>query len=301
LQEVERMAWTRFGKKKDMPGGLWIKCDGCGSMLFRKDFEARNRVCPECGHHMTLNGLDRIRITVDEGSFEEVHADLRTEDKLQFMDRIPYQEKVDKTVEKTGLNEAMITGTARIKGIPLVLGVLDFSFLGGSMGVVVGEKVALAAELAMEKQLPLVIFSASGGARMHEGMLSLMQMAKTCGAIARFARAGGFFISVLTNPVTGGVTASFASVADVILAEPGALIGFAGPRVIQTTIRQELPKGFQRAEFLVEKGQVDRIVTRDKMRDELARLMAYATGRDAVAAFAPEKKPADEKAGEDEG
>ena len=279
------MSWSRFSKKKDMPGGLWIKCEGCGGMVYRKEFEARNRVCPQCAYHMTLNAADRIRITADEGSFEELYPDLKAEDKLKFVDRMPYGEKIEKTIEKTGLNDAMILGTAAIKGLPVVLGVLDFSFLGGSMGVVVGEKVALGAEAALQRKLPYIVFSASGGARMQEGALSLMQMAKSCGALSRLAKAGGFFISVMTHPTTGGVTASFASVADVILAEPGALIGFAGPRVIQTTIRQELPKGFQRAEFLLDKGQVDRIVARDRMRDELARLLAYATGRDPVAAF----------------
>jgi acetyl-CoA carboxylase carboxyl transferase subunit beta len=280
------MGWTpRFGKKKDMPGGLWIKCYGCAAMVYRKDFEAKDRVCPKCGHHLTLFGADRVRITADPGSFEELYAELKPIDRLGFVDKVPYAEKVEAAAKKTGRNEAMIIGTCTIKGFPVMLGVLDFAFLGGSMGVVVGEKVALAAEIATERKLPLILFSSSGGARMHEGALSLMQMAKTCGAIARHGDAGLFFISVLAHPTTGGVTASFASVADVTLAEPGALIGFAGPRVIQTTLRQDLPKGFQRAEFLLEKGQIDRIVHRDKMRAELARLLAYACGGDPAAVF----------------
>lgn len=280
------MAWTRFTKKKDMPGGLWIKCESCGSMLFRKEFEARHRVCASCSYHFTLPGRERVELTADPGSFTELYTDLAAEDRLGFVDRVPYAEKLEQTRDKTGENDAMIVGTCTIHGLPVVLGVMNFAFLGGSMGVVVGEKVALAIELALERKLPLVLFSCSGGARMHEGAISLMQMAKTCGALARFESAGGFSISVMTHPTTGGVTASFASVCSLLLAEPGALIGFAGPRVIATTIKKELPKGFQRAEFLLEKGQIDRIVSRDNMRAELAKLIAYATGRDVLAAAA---------------
>ncbi len=275
------MAWTRFGKKKDMPGGLWIKCEACGNMIFRKDFPG-SKVCPECGHHFPLGAEARLRMTLDEGSFEEFWADMRTIDRLGFVDRAPYKEKIEKTIKKAGRNEAIVTGIGAIAGMPLAIGVMDFQFLGGSMGVVVGEKVARLVELARERSLPLVIFCASGGARMHEGALSLMQMAKSCATLKRFQDGGGFYVSVLTNPTTGGVTASFATVADVILAEPGALIGFAGPRVIKTTLKQDLPKGFQKAEFLLEKGQIDRIVPRDRMRPELARLIAYATGRDPL-------------------
>jgi len=273
------MAWTRFGKKKDMPGGLWIKCGDCGVMIFHKDFTA-HKLCPECGHHFSLKGTERVAITADQDSFEELWADMRTIDALGFVDRGPYSEKIDKVVSKTGRNEAVLTGRAKILGIPVALGVMDFSFLGGSMGVVVGEKITRLVELATEENLPVIIFCASGGARMHEGALSLMQMAKTCSALSRFNDAGGFYVSVLTNPTTGGVTASFASVADVILAEPGALIGFAGPRVIRETLKQELPNGFQRAEFLLEKGQIDRIVARPDLRRELAKLIAYRNGGD---------------------
>ncbi len=279
------MAWTRFGKKKDMPGGLWIKCESCGSMLFRKEFEAKHRVCGSCSYHFTLPGRERVKLTADEGSFEEFYQDLLAEDRLGFNDKIPYSEKLKETRKKTGENDAMIVGKATVKGLPCVLGVMNFVFLGGSMGMVVGEKVSLACELAQKEGVPLILFTCSGGARMHEGAISLMQMAKTSAALSRLNRAGGFSISVMTHPTTGGVTASFASVCDLLIGEPGALIGFAGPRVIATTIKKELPKGFQRAEFLIEKGQLDRIVPRMKMRDELARLMAYATGKDPVAAF----------------
>ncbi|MCA8966196.1 MAG: acetyl-CoA carboxylase carboxyltransferase subunit beta [Planctomycetes bacterium] len=287
------MAWTRFGKKKDMPGGLWIKCESCGAMLFRKEFEQRHRVCATCGYHFTLPARDRIALTADEGTFAEMWPELCAYDVLEFNDRVPYGEKLVATRKKTGENDAMVTGTCTIKGIPCALGVMNFTFLGGSMGMVVGEKIALLCEHAAEKGLPVVLFACSGGARMHEGAVSLMQMAKTCGALTRLHRAGVVSISVMTHPTTGGVTASFASVCDLLLAEPGALIGFAGPRVIATTIKKELPKGFQRSEFLLEKGQIDRIVARAQMRDELARLLAYATGRDPVAAFKPAPVPAD--------
>ncbi|MBL8726847.1 MAG: acetyl-CoA carboxylase carboxyltransferase subunit beta [Planctomycetes bacterium] len=282
------MAWTRFGKKKDMPGGLWIKCESCGAMLFRKEFEQRHRVCATCGYHFTLPARERIALTADPGSFEEMWIPLRAHDVLEFHDRVPYGEKLIATKAKTGEADAMVTGTATIKGIPCALGVMNFQFLGGSMGMVVGEKIALLCEHAAEKKLPVVLFACSGGARMHEGAVSLMQMAKTCGALQRLHQQGMVSISVMTHPTTGGVTASFASVCDLLLAEPGALIGFAGPRVIATTIKKELPKGFQRAEFLLEKGQIDRIVQRAAMRDELGRLLAYATGRDPVAAFKPQ-------------
>jgi acetyl-CoA carboxylase carboxyl transferase subunit beta len=281
------MAWTRFGKKKDMPGGLWIKCESCKSMLFRKEFEAKRRVCGSCGYHFTLPARERIDLTADPGSFKELHTKLEAEDRLHFVDRVPYAKKIKATQKATGEKDAMVVGTCRVKGFEVVLGVLNFTFMGGSMGAVVGEKVALAVELGIKLRRPVILISCSGGARMHEGPLSLMQMAKTCGALARLNQVGGFSISVMTHPTTGGVTASFASVCDVLLAEPGALIGFAGPRVIATTIKRELPKGFQRSEFLLGRGQIDRIVTRDKMRDELARLLAYAVGGDPVAAYGP--------------
>lgn len=281
------MAWTRFGKKKDMPGGLWIKCESCGAMLFRKEFEQRLRVCATCGYHFTLPARERIALTADPGSFAEMWQELHAYDVLEFQDKVSYGEKLVQTRKKTGENDAMVVGKASIKGIPCALGVMNFQFLGGSMGMVVGEKIALLCEYAAKEQLPVVLFSCSGGARMHEGAVSLMQMAKTCGALTQLNRAGGISISVMTHPTTGGVTASFASVCDLLLAEPAALIGFAGPRVIATTIKKELPKGFQRSEFLLEKGQIDRIVPRAQLRDELARLLAYATGRDPVAAFKP--------------
>lgn len=270
--------FSRLRKKKDMPGGLWLKCESCGSMIYRKELEEKGRVCPTCEFHFTLPGRERIAMTVDEGTWSERFAEITALDRLEFKDSSPYLDKVEKARARTKQNEALICGTGRIEGREVVLAVLDFSFLGGSMGEVVGEKIALAAEIARQNALPLVIFTGSGGARMHEGVLSLMQMAKTCSALAELNDAGGFSICVMTHPTTGGVTASFASVCDITLAEPGALIGFAGPRVIATTLKQELPAGFQRAEFLLEKGQIDRIVKRSEMKQVLARLLDYASG-----------------------
>ena len=267
----------RLRKKKDMPGGLWLKCEECGKTIYRKDLE-KDRVCPSCGFHFTLPGRERIQMVLDEGSWEERFAELTTLDRLDFKDSITYGEKIAKTVARTGQNEALLSGLGSVHGVRVVLAVLDFAFLGGSMGEVVGEKVALSIELAQKERLPFVLFTSSGGARMHEGVLSLMQMAKTCAALATFNDAGGYSICVMTHPTTGGVTASFASVCDITLAEPGALIGFAGPRVIATTLKQELPRGFQRAEFLMEKGQIDAIVRRAELRDVLKRLLLYGRG-----------------------
>jgi acetyl-CoA carboxylase carboxyl transferase subunit beta len=269
--------FPRLRKKKDMPGGLWLKCESCGEMMYKKELEERRRVCPSCGFHFTLPGRERIAMLIDPGTWEERYASLRSKDRLHFIDRGPYMEKIENAERKTHQTEALICGAGEIDGREIVLAVLDFSFMGGSMGEVVGEKIALAAELAGTLERPLIIFTSSGGARMHEGVISLMQMAKTSAALADFNDAGGFSICIMTHPTTGGVTASFASVCDITLAEPGALIGFAGPRVIANTIKQELPPGFQRSEFLLAKGQLDRIVQRDHMREELARLIDYGT------------------------
>jgi acetyl-CoA carboxylase carboxyl transferase subunit beta len=269
----------RLRKKKDMPGGLWSKCPSCTKMIYSKDLEQNMSVCPECGFHNTISARKRIEITADPGTFVEYFADLQPSDRLSFIDNIPYAEKIANAQKKTGNADACLAGLCRIGGHDAALAVLDFTFMGGSMGEVVGEKIALAVELATEKQIPILLFSASGGARMHEGAISLMQMAKTCGALKKYSLQGGFSISVMTNPTTGGVTASFASVCDITVAEPDALIGFAGPRVIQNTIRQELPEGFQRSEFLLAKGQVDMIVTRDQLREKLGQLLGYAAER----------------------
>jgi acetyl-CoA carboxylase carboxyl transferase subunit beta len=269
-----RLRW----KKREVPEGLWLKCESCTQMIYRKELEDKGNVCPACGFHFTLPGRSRVEMVLDEGSFEERFSELTALDRLHFVDSVPYSEKIKKTVKRLGQNEALICGLGRIEGRRVVLAVLDFSFMGGSMGEVVGEKVSLAADLARRERVPLIVFTSSGGARMHEGMLSLLQMAKTSAALATYNEAGGFSICVMTNPTTGGVTASFASVCDLTLAEPGALIGFAGPRVIASTIKQELPPGFQRAEFLLEKGQIDAIVPRHELRSTLARLIDFGQG-----------------------
>ncbi len=270
--------FSRLRKKRDMPGGLWLKCESCGQMIYRKELEEKGRVCPACDFHFTVPGRERIAMLLDEGSWEEQFEDLKPLDRLDFKDQVPYLQKVEKAAARTGQSEALICGTGRIEGREVELAVLDFTFLGGSMGEVVGEKISLAAEIARKQGRPLIIITSSGGARMHEGVISLMQMAKTSAALAEFNESGGLSICVMTHPTTGGVTASFASVCDVTLAEPGALIGFAGPRVIASTIKQELPPGFQRAEFLMDKGQLDQIVRRSDLRSTLAKLADYGKG-----------------------
>jgi acetyl-CoA carboxylase carboxyl transferase subunit beta len=262
--------------KRGVPEGLWLPCPTCKATVFRKDVESRQFVCPQCDHHFYISAYDRIQHLLDEGSFEEWVTELRPTDPLGFVDRRPYQERLAQEQAKTKLPDAVIVGRGFIRGRPLVLGVTDSAFSMGSMGSVVGEKLVRAIERATESKLPLVIISASGGgARMQEGILSLMQMAKVASALARYDSAGGLFISVLTNPTMGGVAASFASLGDIILAEPKALIGFAGPRTIWATVRIELPRGFQSSEFLLEHGFVDRIVPRAELRGELARLFDY--------------------------
>ena len=264
------------GAKKQVPEGLWIRCPECSAILFRRSVENNLWVCPDCQHHFRISAEQRLRQLCDQNSFEPFDTDLIATDPLQFTDLKPYPQRLTAECRKTGQNEAIQTGQAFIKGRKVILGCLDLTFMMGSMGSVVGEKLTRAIETAGDRDLPLVIVSCSGGARMQESGLSLMQMAKTSAALARFDDQGGLFISVLTDPTTGGVTASFAMLGDVIFAEPNALIGFAGPRVIQQTIRQQLPKGFQRSEFLLTSGFVDRVVARSRLRDELARVIDYA-------------------------
>lgn len=263
-------------KKRGVPEGLWIRCHGCGETVFRKRIEQNLGVCYECGHHFYVSAPTRIRQLLDEDSFEEWDIDLEPADPLEFADKKPYKQRLVEEQEKTGLREACIVGRGYMRGRPLVFGVTDSAFIMGSMGSVVGEKLTRAVERATERKLPLVIVSGSGGgARMHEGILSLMQMGKVSAALARFHRKGGLFISVLTNPTMGGVAASFASLGDLVLAEPQALVGFAGPRVVQATVKIELPEGFQTSEFLLKHGFVDRIVPRANLRSEIARIIDY--------------------------
>jgi len=276
------MAWfRRRGEEEAGPPkiviaeGLWIKCESCKQIMYRPEVERAGRVCPKCHYPFRITAGERIALLADSGSFEERETGLVTTDPLEFKDTKRYRDRVRAAAQKTGLGEAVVCGLARLGGLPLVLCAFEFGFLGGSMGSVVGEKLTRAIELAVAKHLPLVIVSASGGARMQEGILSLMQMAKTSAALERLAAARLPYISVLTDPTTGGVTASFAMLGDVILAEPRALIGFAGPRVIAETIRQPLPDGFQRSEFLLEHGQLDLIVERRQLKETLRRLLAF--------------------------
>ena len=263
-------------KKKDMPGGLWTKCPDCGEIIYNKKLEENFLVCTKCNFHFTLGIPHRIRFLADEGSFKEFYEDLETEDPLQFKGPKTYVDKIKADRNATGLKEAAVVGECLVNNKKIALAVTDSRFIMGSMGSVVGEKITRIIERATEKKIPLVIVSGSGGgARMYEGVLSLMQMAKTSAALARHSEKGGLYVSVLTNPTMAGVLASFASLGDVIMAEPRALIGFTGPRVIEQTIRQKLPPGFQTSEFLLEHGLIDLVVHRKNMRDTLSNLMDY--------------------------
>ena len=268
-------------KKRGVPEGLWQRCPGCSAAIFRKDAEINLNVCPECDYHYYVTARERITQVLDDGTFEEWDGDLMPTDPLQFSDKKSYADRLEAEQKRTGMNDAAITGTGMIRARRVAFAVTDSAFIMGSMGSVVGERLTRLAERAIEngkdgRPLPLIIVSGSGGgARMHEGILSLMQMAKVSAALARLDKAGGLFISVLTNPTMGGVAASFASLGDVVFAEPKALIGFAGPRTIKATIRIELPEGFQTSEFLLEHGFIDRIVPRSKLKTEIARVIDY--------------------------
>lgn len=257
-------------KASDMLIGKWIKCDNCKEILYKEDVHKNFSVCPNCGKHFRISARRRIKQIADEGSFEEIGADILTKDPLKFEG---YLKKVEALKEKTKIEEAVKCGTCKINGESVVIAVMDGNFMMGSMGSCVGERITLAIETSMEKHIPLIIFCVSGGARMQEGIISLMQMAKTSSALAKHNEAGLLYISVLTDPTTGGVTASFASLGDIILAEPDALIGFAGPRVIEQTIKQKLPEGFQKSEFLLEHGFIDKIVERKDMKNTLYKII----------------------------
>lgn len=272
VKKVNKEETVRIKNEKaaDMMIGKWVKCDCCKEIIYKEELHKNLSVCPNCGKHFRLSARRRIKQIVDEGTFEEIGVDIETTNPLNFEG---YLKKVEGLKEKTKIDEAVRCGICEIEGQKVVLGVMDGNFLMGSMGQVVGERITLAIEMAIEKKLPLVMFCVSGGARMQEGIISLMQMAKTSSAIAKLNDAGLLYISVLTDPTTGGVTASFASLGDIILAEPKALIGFAGPRVIEQTIKQKLPEGFQSAEFLLEHGFVDKIVERKDMKATIAKII----------------------------
>ena len=263
------------GKKRELPAGLWTKCPGCEEIIHNLEIGRNDRICPKCEHHFALTAHDRIELLVDEGTFTEHDAKLVSVDTLKFTGQASYTDRLKKYQKATGLLDAVITGVGSIEGKKVSIAVMDFGFLAATMGSVVGEKITRAIERATAQAIPLIIVSASGGARMYEGMLSLMQMAKTCGALARHSDAKLPYISVLTDPTTAGVMASYASVGDIIIAEPKCMIGFAGPRVIRETTHQELPPGFQTAEFCVDHGLVDMIVHRKKMKETLGSLLAH--------------------------
>lgn len=288
LSAREKRRYTRLGDETqpapvsapaDMPDGTWQKCESCKRTLYEQELADNLDVCKYCGHHMPLTAPERIELLVDTGSFVEIDGDLTSCDPLGFVAAKSYTESLESAKGKSDLAEAVVIGTASIEGMDLVIGAMDFRFIGASMGSVVGEKVARAFELATSRRLPIVLAVASGGARMQEGMLSLMQMAKTAGAAERHLSAGLPYISILTHPTFGGVTASFAVLADVIVAEPGATIGFAGDRIIEQTIHQKLPKGFRSAEFMLKHGMVDQVMPRAELAEVVARLLRYLTPR----------------------
>ena len=278
------MAWFKREKRKldapapavpsRVPEGMWVKCPGCGEVLYNKDLGANLHVCPKCAHHFRIGALDRLRSLFD-GAWEEHDRELSSLDPLGFTDTKPYKDRLKASQKATGLRDAIVVGTGPLAGRPVVIAAMEYAFIGGSMGVVVGEKITRGIERAIDGRMPVIIVSSSGGARMMEGTLSLMQMAKVSAALARLDRAHLPYISVLTDPTTGGVTASFAMLGDVNIAEPKALIGFAGPRVIEQTIRQKLPAGFQRSEFLLEKGMIDMVVDRREMKAVIADALRF--------------------------
>jgi acetyl-CoA carboxylase carboxyl transferase subunit beta len=273
-------------KPSRVPEGLWVKCPGCQQVIYNKDLETNQNVCPKCAHHFRISAAERLKALFDDGLWEEHFPNLTSTDPLQFTDTKPYRDRLRSTIQKSGLKDAVIVATGTLEGMGIVVAAMEYSFIGGSMGVVVGEKITRAVEMAHERKQPVIIVSCSGGARMMEGALSLMQMAKVSAALARLDRAGLPFISVLTDPTTGGVTASFAMLGDLNIAEPKALIGFAGPRVIEQTIRQKLPEGFQRSEFLVEHGMLDLIVDRREMKSTIAKALRFMGSTPAAAPVA---------------
>ena len=298
------MAWFKKARKpmaapakaSRVPEGLWVKCPACGRAIYNKELAASLQVCPKCAHHFRMNAADRLKMFFDGGQFTEYDPGLRSTDPLKFTDTKPYKDRLETAIQVGGVNDAVLVASGMLDDVPVVVAAMEYSFIGGSMGVVVGEKITRAAELALETRTPLIVVSCSGGARMMEGALSLMQMAKICAALGRLDRAGLPYIAVLADPTTGGVTASFAMLGDLNIAEPKALIGFAGPRVIEQTIRQKLPEGFQRSEFLLEKGFLDLVIDRRELKGTLARTLRVMLGLPApapVKVVAAESEPAE--------
>ncbi|HTM02995.1 MAG TPA: acetyl-CoA carboxylase, carboxyltransferase subunit beta [Vicinamibacterales bacterium] len=287
------MAWFKKARKpiasataekpSRVPEGLWVKCPGCTQLIYKNDLEQNQSVCPKCAHHFRVSAAERLKALFDDGEYAEHFTNLTSIDPLKFTDTKPYCDRLQKTMQATGMTDACIVASGRIDGLPVVIAAMEYQFIGGSMGVVVGEKITRAIEMALDRRQPAIVISCSGGARMMEGALSLMQMAKVSAALARLDRAHLPFVSILTDPTTGGVTASFAMLGDLNIAEPKALIGFAGPRVIEQTIRQKLPEGFQRSEFLVEHGMLDLVVDRRDMKSTLSRALRFMRAETASA------------------
>jgi acetyl-CoA carboxylase carboxyl transferase subunit beta len=272
------------GEKKVKTEGLWVKCEACRKIIWKKDLDANGNVCPHCARHFRVNARTRLTQLFDEGRYELFDANLRSTDPLKFSDLKPYADRLKRARKETGLNDAIVNAKGKLNGRPVMISALEYAFIGGSMGAVMGETITRAIERALQERVPLIIVSASGGARMMEGSISLMQLAKISAALAKLDAAGIPYISVLTDPTTGGVTASFAMLGDLNIAEPGALIGFAGPRVIEQTIRQKLPEGFQRSEFLLQKGMLDAVVERKDLKAYLARALEFMAAPAATAA-----------------
>jgi len=266
------------GQKKDIPDGMWTKCSGCSEIIHKKELDKNLFTCPKCNFHFRIGSKEYFEILLDGGTFKEMNKKMRSVDPLKFTDTKSYASRVETTIKKTGLYDAVRTGEGMMNGIPVVIACMDFAFIGGSMGSVVGEKIARATDIARKKRQPLIIVSSTGGARMMEGAMSLMQMAKMSAKLAQLSDAGVPFISVLTDPTTGGVTASFAMLGDIHIAEPAALIGFAGPRVIKQTIGKDLPNGFQRSEFLMDKGFVDLVVHRKELKETITKVIRHLVG-----------------------
>lgn len=271
----KKLKEPKLQKKVKIPEGLWVKCDNCKEIIYKKEIDKNLKVCPKCDYHFRISAKERIELLADAGSFAEFDADMCSGDPLNFKDSLAYPERLQANRNKSSLSEAVVSGEAVVNGFPVILTVMDFSFMGGSMGSVVGEKIARAVETALEKRVALISIASSGGARMQEGIFSLMQMAKVSAAIGRLKDNGIPYISVLADPTFGGVAASFATIGDVIIAEPRSLIGFAGPRVIEQTMKQQLPDNFQRAEFLLEHGLIDMVVSREDMKKTLAKLIEF--------------------------
>ncbi len=273
------MAWfkkskeLKADKKIKIPEGLWVKCDSCKEIIYKKEIDKNLRICPKCNYHFRISARERINLLIDEGSFVEIDPSLTSNDPLNFKDKISYKDRMLENRKKSGLEEAAVSGEAMIEGQHVIMVIMDFAFMGGSMGSVVGEKVMRAAETALEKKIPLITVASSGGARMQEGIFSLMQMARVSAAIAKLNENGILYISILADPTFGGVTASFAMLGDIIIAEPKSLIGFAGPRVIEQTIKQQLSEDFQRAEFLLDHGMIDIVIDRKEMKNIIGRII----------------------------